>query len=563
MFWKKKSSQQESTEQNGDDTALPPWIATNLPGVSVSVQTWFKDMVPANKVHAFSRAENELLERLDLSPSEPIIPDQELDISRLELVPFMASELGQAIAAHLESKGVIYFFDSIEEMTPLRMQDESFKYSAEYTLRSLWSTENDSSFVQGCNIYRDKKGKEFAYWHVDLLVASRDFDLFTNDSESGPLPFDFEELLPIGTSKTSNLTHNYALPTFLARLALICETPFPSSAHLMAFERHLAFGDTPESAYPKPAYSFLRHHPYIAMSTDSNGEPEPLNDFAPELVRFGWTFGEATVQYFEETLSRVVDGCTLAMSTVEQGFLNFRSPETDINFDRILLNTSVFAEDFSSGDGYDGQPAWLPMCLVGGQLQWTMDTYGEAVKRGKNEAQLLAQLSVEGIGYYFPHAMNTMLFSHYLPQVGTKAEILDQIELVASIVATMPVPDQAANAVCNLGIAYYQNGDLQRAEKLLLKAIDMPGSGSLGEASYVLTRLYEEAGQRSKVEKYQRIYEQSDGYSPKRWLRMPGQAVKNEDSAVSDFRAAFCVSCGSKFVSESANFCTNCGAERG
>jgi hypothetical protein len=160
----------EPTESQGESSAgseeKSKWQQITLAVIGAQATHWFEELKPVPLIEhlakplAVSQNTQEMLPPLR-GDSESIVPQMRVDLEELgEEVPIPDSELGQAIMAFLDSRGVNYELETIVTINHYQRVDLEGKHE----LNGRWATELGTPFAQRLAIYRDKSGKETAFW---------------------------------------------------------------------------------------------------------------------------------------------------------------------------------------------------------------------------------------------------------------------------------------------------------------------------------------------------------------------------------------------------------------
>jgi hypothetical protein len=443
-------------------------------------------------------------------------------------------------------------------------------------LDGQWGTDNSTSFIQSLEIYTDPTGKTTAYWFVDLLASPvplesfNSFEITGDDGEVSTYGFASEK----GGWTVGQLSTKLQIPVLIKQLAYLSESPFPST-QIMSFSRDMAFKEVPESARPTPFFCLRKNglvqgYSKLLSRGLAGGALKYDGSLFPDAIQFGWRFDEESIPYLAEIMPVIVDGCSYAMTTVEDGFENYRDLEYPAPWDDVVGSPCTFMAGYESRGSRLGAPQWIPNTHIGEITSQSLDVYSEALSRissgERNEAlERLNTLANDGAGPYLIHGINTLIYSFLLPKLKEHPEVISEVEYLARQNIEQCMVDQSTNAIANLGISYFLVGDLERSEQTLLEALEQKDKFAEDEASFFLNLVYSAKGEEALATEYKKRSDAAGGYEPPEWFEPRQSAGQKAESNISSSvlgQNPFCSGCGNKFTSDDQKFCPNCGSRR-
>jgi len=521
---------QEANRENA------PWYKQNLKLVDPNAESWFESFSPkpVSEVHReplsvmgkvagllshVAASDLKIVEGFEVaddifgSPSLPAwaglnIPD---------------TKLGQELLKALEQKQVAVSYKSNWLVTHEQFEESRSKKR----LQGQWATEAGTPFFQSLEIHTDQDGNEVAYWFVDLMVTPVHIEgvnhfEFEHDDKDGSIST-YTLNSDSGGFSIGQLSTKLVLPVFLKQLAFMSETPFPST-QIMTMSRDLAFKGVPDEARPVPFFS-------IRNNVEANGFSKLqasrypgesagyVGTIFPQVVQFGWRLSTESMPYLSKLLPVIVNGCSTAMTTVEDGYLNFLSPDFTAPWDDVLGSPSSKLQEGASRLSRAGAPRWIAATQIGDLLVQSTDTYVrhlELLKAGDLQAsrEQLEKLVEDGAGPYLVHAINSLIYGYLIPELDKKPDVISEIEYFANQAADQQMAGQSTNAISNLGIAYFKLKDLDASANAFLRALDRPDRFAEAEGSYFMALIEAERGNFELVEKYEERCRLAGGYTP-------------------------------------------------
>ncbi len=555
-----------------------PWQKLSLALVDGNADSWFEDYGLISLEDQYSseptyHAEGARLLSHAARANLNIIPQFEVvDGTQGELESIPDTKLGQAIVGYLEAKGVAMEYKTLWPIS----HEAQVELDVKHRLDGQWGTEKSTPFIQSLEIYKDSNGKTTAYWFVDLLASPvplesfNSFEVIGDDGEVATYSFPPEQ----DGWTVGKLSTKLQIPVLIKQLAYLSESPFPST-QIMSFSRNMAFADVPNEARPIPFFC-LRKNGLVqgyskTLSKGLAGRGIRYDgSLFPDAIQFGWRFDEESIPHLAKIMPVIVDGCTYAMSTVEDGFENYRDRDYPAPWDDVVGSPCNNMVDYESRGSRLAAPQWVPNTHIGEITTQTQDVYSEAaafISSGNTHDALerLNTLANDGAGPFLIHGINTLIYSFLLPKLKEEPESISNVRYLARQNIGQGMLDQSTNSMSNLGIAYYLVGDLERSEETLLEALEQKDKYAESEASYFLSLVYSAQGQDDLASHYKARSDAAGGYEPPEWLMGKQASGMNSDSKLTKsvpHQSAFCSSCGFKFTSEEQKFCPNCGNPR-
>jgi len=577
---------ESQSEASAGSEGKSKWQQITLAAIGPQATGWFEELKPVPLIEhlakplAVSQNTQEMLPPLR-GDSASIVPQMRVDLEELgEEVPIPDSELGRAIMAFLDSRGVNYELETILTINHYQRVDLEGKHE----LNGRWATEFGTPFAQRLAIYRDKAGKETAFWHAHLMASTlpiEPFDGFSyrEDDGSAVRAGHSDQLLEQGAMTTGEWSTKIFLPEFLKRLAFMSETPFPSTAWLTSFSRNMAYPDTPTESRPIPTFAIRQHaaaEGFAREQSEAEGQHVFWNSLHPDVVLFGWRFGLDSASYFEDLMPTIVDGLTAAVSTVEDGYRNFRNEDYPADWDSTVGSPAAHYVEFERGVEAHGLPRWVAATELATEHFWTLRLYSEgeeADRQGRPHVQveLLHKVVDNGLGPYVASAVNTLIYSHYAYRLPDEPSLMELVEELADRSLSLEVYGETTNTMANMGIAYLMLGDQGRAIAAFEAALERADKFAEAEASFFLADIYQRQGNQALAEEYAKREQEAGGYEAPDWYDRVAASPKTKlplnqqtaNPAASSPRAKFCTQCGAAFDTEDSNFCSSCGSRRG
>ena len=382
-------------------------------------------------------------------------------------VPLDDSPLAKKIMEFMTSKGVgsstfpVALFDG--EVVP---QPDPMYWNG------AWQTEFGSRCFINFEIRRDTFGVERCYLFTNLLIATR--------------------------SQTHNrdISHNLVVPLSVERTMYLAENPLPSS--LMSQSRSSAFRGVPEEFTPAPMFFVEDNHLGLTHYPTSDSRIHCDFNVFPHVLRVGYVITDEMQPYFDQIIPTCVDALVKACTIVEDGFRNFRSPETQGSFDWGFMSEYVMCQDTKEGEVTNGWSRWVPETHISPLFYTTYDYLQIANKVQEPVKRQIHQWAVdEGAGVFAvgSHA-NTLAYSYLIPEKSYDLALF----YLDKVIRSKP-QYEFANALTNSGLIYKEIGKLDKAIELLMQALDGDGM-SESEASYLLGEIYVIKGNLDKAKHF-------------------------------------------------------------
>jgi tetratricopeptide (TPR) repeat protein len=629
------SDNDQAAANNGDEQTL--WAKLVFGGqesLVLSPSQWFEtdtkviDTVTSEEAQYLSEFDPNLLNEQVLEPE---------DFSGLERTKFTDSQLGLSIIEQFNEIDLQYEFglyrinaEGQQEHLFEGFGDDPYAWPYNY-LRIYLGLASGKVVATQLEILRRRDGSEFAYWSTHLIASNLHMALGTGLGDG-----ELVELLEYGPLRPHLMTEKYSIPRAMLKIAFLAET---RSIHTALANRSKIFHTLPREYYPKPSYSILEFEEvWVTNATITQGG-EFRGFIAPNAVKFGWTLDAPSMRAYKDSATDVIilikDGLIRALECVEEGWETARGlvldesivPESVMylfphnqvaDYDFVFGNPALAIE--RTPGTLDGLPTWVAQtsCLdLIVETEAAMDELGEKTGRShgydlSNMYDDLEKVLMSGMGPLVPVIANTLATSFMIPVLlyrsddgrnllAPHAEALMQIlkEHLSKAVLSASV-SQRTNALVTMGVAYFQIGELDKAEPHLLAALKEGAEYAEAESTYILSLLYEEKGDKKSALMFRKRFEKSVGYTPGEWLRngpITGVYDPDEDSSgladleappktsgssglskssnssgfqgnqpasnkSSGVTANFCPLCGTKFGRHEEKFCMNCGEPR-
>lgn len=487
-----------------------------------------------------------------------VIVNSRLDKNQRKPIPLSQSKSALILIQKFESANIMH-------TTPfVKVDPEGFSYILSDIYgndESKWPPANciqvrmplSSGKVLNTSIefYEDQNG-EFAFWYSDLLVSNLPTRLNNKVDEAW---------LDVNSFQPHILADKLFLPTSITNLAFIAENRlyfenplvpslFPREYFFSAegsgdkhqteklselLESEKAPSAKKKSALPAPGIVFLENASVTACGFTSEEEWRECEFLAPNAIRLGWTFDvnsletEFAINSFFAMFMRagncLDEGYTKYQGAVQE---NEQFPDPQLaDYHYVFLGGQEPILGEPEGEHVEikklsGYQTWIPQIEASEfffntwerlhELEKDGDNHSNGRSTDNNKREVLFEAVREGLGV-LPHAISTLVYSVLLPDLvkvtegGFKAaalreKIIKQIDLLCTVALLLPISSQQANALCNAGIARYVVGELDRAENLLLAALNHPSKNNEDEASFFLHLIYSEEGNDEQARKY-------------------------------------------------------------
>jgi tetratricopeptide (TPR) repeat protein len=168
---------------------------------------------------------------------------------------------------------------------------------------------------------------------------------------------------------------------------------------------------------------------------------------------------------------------------------------------------------FADSGRQGGYYRWLPTVELYELLQQTNSLWEEVDEPGKSQSDknsIYAWIGDEGVGNAAVAAcLNDGIFFSMIP-----AEAWGGVDFYAPIAFALNVKDQSTNAMSNWGVAYFLQGNFELAKVAFEIALDRDDKFADDEASFYLSKIYEQEGDLLKSEEYRKRCEAAGGYEP-------------------------------------------------
>ena len=531
----------QEAEAQGVSREDSPWYKQSLRLVDPNADSWFESFrpVPASELHrgsllAMGKVAGLLsyVAKSDLK----IVPGFEVSQGELRSpLEIPDTKLGQEFlkALELEQIGVSY-------KSAWAVNHENFEdLEGKKRIHGQWATDAGTPFVQCLELHKDQDGNEVAYWFIDLLVTPvhiegvNHFELEPEEDDGSVMTYTLEP--ESGGFSIGQLSTKLALPVFLKQLAFMSETPFPST-QIMTMSRDLAFSGVPEDARPVPFFTIKDNaeaNGFSRLQTSRNAGASNSYEGSifPQVVQFGWRLSTKAIPYLEKLLPVIINGCSSAMTTTEDGYVNFRSPDFSAPWDDALGNPCARLMDGASRESRAAAPQWIPVTQVGDLLVQTRDLYLSSIedeKAGRRDAakEKLVRVVEDGAGPSLVRGINSFIYSHLIPELEQNPDLISEIEYFANQATDQLMEGQSTNAISNLGIAYFKLGDFDASSSAFLTALSKPDRYAEAEASYFMALIEKERGNQDLSKSYEERCRLAGGYEPEAGLLEPSKNAK-------------------------------------
>lgn len=533
----------QEAEAQGVSRENSPWYKQSLRLVEPNSDSWFESFgpKPASELHqaplAAMRKVAGLLSYVAASDLK-LVPG--LEVSQEDLrspLEIPDTKLGQEFLRTLEQEQV-----NVSYKSTWALNHENFEeLESKKRIQGQWATDAGTPFAQYLEIHKDQDGNEVAYWFVDLLVTPvhiegvNHFELESDEGDGSVMTYTLEP--KSGGFSIGQLSTKLALPVFLKQLAFMSETPFPST-QIMTMSRDLAFSGVPDDARPAPFFtvkdqSEARGFSKLQTSRNTGESNAYEGSIFPQVVQFGWRLSTKSIPYLEKLLPVIVNGCSSAMTTAEDGYVNFRAPDFSAPWDDVLGNPCARLMDGASRQSRAGAPQWIPVTQIGDLLVQTKDLYLSSIEEkntGRLEASREKLVSVvqDGAGPFLVHGINSFIYSHLIPELAQKPDLISEIEYFANQAADQLMHNETTNAISNLGIAYFKLKDFESSSTAFLTALDKPDRYAEAEASYFMALIEKERGNLDLAKNYEERSRLAGGYEPNKGALQPSQSSSQE-----------------------------------
>jgi hypothetical protein len=410
---------------------------------------------------------------------DPVYPQILAGASGLgEFVPISQSPLGKKILEFMAGRGVsgmaVPAFAIGGKIGTLGSEDAM-------TWMGPWVTEFGTRVFVRLEIRRDTRGVEWCYVHTNLAVATR---------------------MPLGLGH--GMSKYVAVARGIIQQLFVAESPFPSS--MASMSRSMAYPDVPSGAFPLPLASVddFNIATYVIGDSETPGNISTDTNSFPKVLRAGFAVSAESEKYFDVILPHIVDACARLATITEDGFRNYRDPGAEASFDYFYGSEYVYFDNdgfypgitASEGVRAGGYSRWIPETMLGGLINATNDAW-LAYHQGGKSRDILEWIFSEGAGQSVPAAINTLAFSHLMPEgdLGAAATIL-------GVAIDMDIVNESTNALANLGQVKFAQGHIDEAKEKLRMALDRSDKFAEAEACFHLGTIFAGEGDSVSARQY-------------------------------------------------------------
>jgi hypothetical protein len=562
---------------SGTESPNDLWVNAHLKVVEANATKWFEDFDPKTVPELFPR---QLEAHKDVHSYSPyfngqeagsIVPGMEINLDDLgEPDVIENTEIGRAVVAELKTRGVNFrFADSVPinhfQSIALEVGDE---------LLGQWGTELGTPFQHHFKVFKNAAGEETGLWFVQLLASplplstANEYEI-EGDGVKHTLSV-LDDQLAQGLFCHGEISTKIHLPILLKKIAYLAETPLPNS-QMVSFSRDLAFKDIPKDARPIPTHSILKDKAFLsfARGNEEAGEPDSFKgQIVPEMIIFGWRFGKESLTHVSSFIPTIVDGCTLAVSTVETGYNYHRRPNTNVDYDFSLCNPCKNYLDFVRGGSRLSRPQWIPVTELGDVITSCEESLRRAqalLNAGERDDawKEYRKVNNDGVGWYIASAINKLEWHWYLPNLVKEPSALGDSEYFLNQAISLNVLNESTQALIYRGLAKMMVGDYESAEKILRDARDnRPDKFGKAEIQYYRSLLHAKEGDRSGYMLLQNFVKELGGFLAPAYIEEALNLGLTNSPDFESIRPQNCGACGTHFESEEINFCGSCGVGR-
>ncbi|SCX03441.1 hypothetical protein [Candidatus Aquiluna sp. UB-MaderosW2red] len=513
------SDEQEPSAENST------WYRQNLVLVDANADAWFELFVPkpASEVHQHRlSAMGDVAGRLSHVAAQDLKMVSKFEIDEAEqgdIQSIPETAIGKEFLRALESEELKASYKT----TWAASHESQIEVDNKHRLQGQWVTAAGTPFYQSLEVHINKEGQETAYWFVDLLATTVPIDgvdYFEVEDEDGKISTINLDTKAGGFS-LGQLSTKLQLPVFMKQLAFMCETPLPGS-QLMTLSRDLAFPQIPHEARPVPFFTIKNHAEASGFSRINGSQGAGSSNvfestIFPQVVQFGWKLTQDSLPFLSQILPLLVNGCTAAATTVEDGYVNFRDPNFTAPWDDALGNPCAKLVEGASRSSRVAAPQWIPVTQVGGLMDQTRQLLVEVgeflnVENDVGAREKLVQLVRDGAGPFLVHGINTYIYRFLIPELSQNPELIREIEYFAHQAVDQRMLNQSTNALSNLGVAYYILGELDSSSKAFTSALAREDKFSDREASFFMSLIEKGRGNLELSKSFQERCVLAGGY---------------------------------------------------
>ena len=343
---------------------------------------------------------------------------------------------------------------------------------------------NELNITHELSLYQIN-GKKTLFWTNRVLVNSQNpglFFEFRKSANDGSIKtFALKEEMKADTPSFGTCTSIIHVPLLLTALFFLGE----SQGNNIRITR-------PQEV--KPVIFNLWDQPSL--------NPKFLNDpdqNESQTSRFAITTnaGYRLTELTESALDFLISQVPNVLSSIQTNLVDgYRDKKTSRFFHQILGSESGMPD----GGGATTPLAlgrWIPAVIAEQNAAWSWERYKEARGAGEpDDWSMYLEILQEGCGWVIPHTINTLIYSHLIPQERFSEGVEIGIRGMY-----LPESDQTKNAQNNTAICYLKMGDMASAKDLFTDSAENPyyleGIYSLSveeEAKYFLGEIAESEG---------------------------------------------------------------------
>jgi hypothetical protein len=490
-----------------------------------------------------------------------VVPGMEVDFQNLgEPQDLENSRLGKAVISELSNLGVSFSFGESEQSSQ----------ASKHELITYWTTQSGRPFIQHFQVFRNEQGEETGFWFVQLLASPVPLT-----SDRGGVSVEEGQIISVaipeqdierGLLSYGEVSSKIHIPVLLKKLAYMGETPFPSN-QLFTLSRDLAFPNVPEVIRPTPSFAILRDSRFLSFSSDDNFSTDSLTSgIAAEMVVFGWRFPIAQDEHVPNFLQTMIEGCSSAVSTIEDGFTNFTREDSLLDYDSVLANPCIHLDGFMSEGSRLGGPRWIPVTMLGDKFNASKERFQRAndllAARDPDYLGELFEIYDDGVGSeVIAKAINAIVHQSIIPELAPNPETLKACAQILQQAINLNVPAESTQALVYMGLARLLCGEIDGAREALEESTKRPDGKESPEAKHYLSLLFRKIGDSKLEAKWAAESKAAGGFLAAAFIAEDlGLSSQSNGSSTSP-TGHFCPNCGSEFKDEDSR-CKTCGANR-
>ena len=425
------------------------WDSNSLHRIQAEAKSWFAPLGIETPLELYQRVYGVPLHPIHNSAFEEVVTDPEVAIIEdAYLSNVLLQEKLDIESFALGMKAIARITKDLR-ITKSGCGSGSFFFQLE--------SSNEINITHELSLYQIN-GKKTLFWTNRVLVNSQNpglFFEFRKSANDGSIQtFAIKEEMKADTPSFGTCTSIIHVPLLLTALFFLGESE----------------GDNIRNTRPQEVKPVI-----FNLWDQSNLNPKFLNDpdqNESQISRFAITTnaGYRLTELTESALDFLISQVPNVLSSIQTNLVDgYRDKKTSRFFHQILGSESGMPD----GGGATTPLAvgrWIPAVIAEQNAAWSWERYKEARGAGEpDDWSMYLQILQEGCGWVIPHTINTVIYSHLIPQERFSEGVEIGIRGMY-----LPESDQTKNAQNNTAICYLKMGDMASAKDLFTDSAENP-----------------------------------------------------------------------------------------